>query len=85
MTVRKGGRKTSRGRTACTEGQDRCEGGNKEEARNNRRAEGSKKIHATNETGRQVNKIKWKHLVVQVGGKLDPNGCWVVLIWIIEL
>ena len=39
----KGWEKASRGRTACTEGQDRCEGRNKEEARNSRRAEESKK------------------------------------------
>lgn len=84
MTVRRGGRKTSRGRTACTEGQDRCEGRNKEEARNSRRAEGSRKYTRPMKR-RQVNKIKWKHLVVQVGEKLDPNGCWVVLIWIVEL
>lgn len=34
---------------------------------------GEQKRHATNETGRQVKRIK-RHLVVQVGEKLDPNG-----------
>ena len=35
---------------------------------------GEQKRHATNETGRQAKRIKWRHLVVQVGEKLDPNG-----------
>lgn len=69
---RKGGRKpqeaeqlAQRGRTGVREET----GGQKQQE-----SRGEQKRHATNETGRQVKRIKWRHLVVQVGGKLDPNG-----------
>ena len=63
-------------------GQARCEGGNGEEGRNGKVEEKKKRNKGRNETGRQRNRIKWKHLIVQVEG--ESGSRWVVSCLVVD-